>query len=144
VLVASGLLSGLGQMGLATFLFGTYLMWGAGLRANLAANWTLLSETGTSTNVLSKAAHDLARVRTGSIPIRRAAGSLGYLLCELAKEAPYYAGASGAALASEGISAVEAIVFLGGANLGAAAYEYALARATGAFLRGRSRAGRSS
>jgi hypothetical protein len=68
---------------------------------------------------------------------RRIAASAGYLVTELAKEAPYYAGASGALLLSDGVTADDALVFLAGANLGAAAYEYALARATGIFLRSR-------
>ena len=45
------------------FLALTYIAWGAGLRTSLGANWTLLEQTGTSTNALSKAAHDLAAVR---------------------------------------------------------------------------------
>jgi hypothetical protein len=36
---------------------------------------------------------------------------------------------------SDAVSAADAIVFLGGTNLGAALYEYGLARATRAFLR---------
>ena len=35
----------------------SYVAWGAGLRLSLRANWALLEQTGTSTNVLSKAAH---------------------------------------------------------------------------------------
>ena len=103
------------------FLAGTYVVWGAGLRVNLAANWALLAGTGTSTNVLSKAAHDIAKARTGSVRARRVAASAGYVATELAKEAPYYAGASGAMLVSDAVTAADAIVFLGGANLGAAA-----------------------
>jgi len=56
---------------------------------------------------------------------------------ELAKEVPYYAGASGIAHLSDAVSAADAIVFLGGANVGAAIYEYGLARATRTFLRRR-------
>ncbi len=66
---------------------------------------------------------------------RRLAGSAGYVATELAKEAPYYAGAFGAALVSDSVSSGDALVFLAGANLGAAAYEYGLARLTRAFLR---------
>jgi hypothetical protein len=58
---------------------------------------------------------------------------------ELAKEIPYYAGAFGAALLSDSVSSNDALVFLAGANLGAAAYEYALGRLTRLFLRLRSR-----
>jgi hypothetical protein len=133
-LAASGLLAGADRPLLLAFLVGTYVLWGAGLRVNLAANWALLARTGTSTNVLSKAAHDLAKARTGSLRVRRLAASAGYVATELAKEAPYYAGASGAVLFSGAVSADDAVVFLGGANLGAAAYEYGLARATTTFL----------
>ena len=140
-LAASGLLDGLGRPALLVFLAGTYVVWGAGLRVNLAANWSLLAGTGTSTNVLSKAAHDIAKARTGSVRARRVAASAGYVATELAKEAPYYAGASGAMLVSDAVTAADAIVFLGGANLGAAVYEYGLARMTRAFLGSRERRG---
>ena len=43
---------------------------------------------------------------------------------------PYYAGAFGAALLTDSVSSNEAMLFLGGANLGAAVYEYGLARLT--------------
>ena len=102
---------------------------------NLQANWTLLRRTGASTNVLSKAGFDLAR-RRGPRVQRLAAGA-GYVVTELAKEAPYYTGAFGAVLVTDSVSANDALVFLGGANLGAGAYEYGLARATNALLRRR-------
>lgn len=136
-LVASGALGGLDHPLPLAFLAASYAAWGAGLRVNLAANWALLDRTGASTNLLSKAAHDLARARRAGLRGRRLAASAGYVATELAKEAPYYAGASGAALVSDAVAAADAIVFLGGANLGAAAYEYGLARATRRFLRGR-------
>ena len=100
---------------------------GLGLRANLRANWLLLRRTGTSTNVLSKAAFELTG-RRGERTQRVAAGA-GYVATELAKEAPYYAGAFGAAVLTDAVSSNEALLFLAGANLGAAAYEYVLARA---------------
>jgi hypothetical protein len=136
-LVASGLLGAIEPPLPLLFLLATYIAWWIGLRANLAANWALLALTGTSTNLLSTAAHDLARARRAGARARRTAASAGYLATELAKEAPYYAGAGGAALLTESIAASEAMLFLGGANLGAAAYEYGLARATHRFLRGR-------
>ena len=110
----------------------TYVAWAAGLRVNLAANWRLLNRTGASTNALSKAGFDLARRR--SPRVRRFAAGAGYVLTELVKEAPYYSGAFGAALATDSVSANDALVFLGGANLGAGLYEYGLARATTALL----------
>jgi hypothetical protein len=138
LLVASAVMHDLDHGLLLVFLAGTYVLWGAGLRANLAANWTLLEGTGTSTNALSKVAYDLAQLRTGSLRARRIASATGYVATELAKEVPYYATAFGAAVLSESIDSNDALIFLGGANTGAAAYEYALARITKAFLHMRS------
>ena len=131
-LAASGLLRGLDHALVLVFLALSYVAWGAGLRVNLAANLALLERTGTSTNVLSKALHDIAGAR-----YRRVAAGVGYVATELAKEAPYYAGAFGAAVATDSVSSDDALVFLAGANLGAALYEYGLARLTRAFLSAR-------
>jgi hypothetical protein len=137
LLTASGLLAELEGPLLIGFLAATYMVWALGLRVSLAANWSLLGATGASTNVLSKAAHDIARARHANAGMRRFAASSGYVLTELAKEVPYYASASGAALLSDSVSSGDAIVFLAGTNLGAALYEYGLARATRAYLRRR-------
>lgn len=137
LLAASGLLDGLDRPLLLAFLAATYVLWGAGMRLNLAANWALLARTGTSTNVLSKAAHDVARARGAGARSRRFAASAGYVLMEVAKELPYYVSASGVASLSDAVTAGDAIVFLAGTNLGAAIYEYGLARATSTFLRRR-------
>ena len=102
-----------------------YVLWGISLRANLGANWLLLRRTGTSTNVLSKAAFELTARRGPSV--QRFAAGAGYVATEIAKEAPYYAGAFGAAVLTDSISSTDALLFLAGANLGAAAYEYVLA-----------------
>jgi hypothetical protein len=134
LLVASRLLNSLDRVPVLLFLAGTYVVWGAGLQVNLRANWALLEGTGTSTNALSKAAHDLVKLRTGSVRARRIASAVGYVGTEIAKETPYYAGAFGVAVLSDSVTAHEALVFLGGANLGAAGYEYGLARLTRAFL----------
>jgi hypothetical protein len=135
-LAASQLLDGSGHGVLIAVLAASYVAWGAALRVNLAANWRLLEETGTSTNALSKAARDLTARRTRSVRAQRLAASAGYVGTEVAKEAPYYAGAFGAALSAT-VTADDAIVFLAGANLGAALYEYGLARLTRAFLAAR-------
>ena len=135
LLAASGALAGIDGPPLLSLLAATYVIWGAGMRVNLAANWSLLTRTGASTNALSKAAHDIARARGAGPHARRLAASSGYVLTELAKEVPYYASASGAALVSDTVSAADAIVFLAGTNLGAALYEYGLAVATRAYLR---------
>jgi hypothetical protein len=113
------------------------------VRANLAANWKLLEQTGTSTNVLSKAAYHLAGHRAWSIRARRTASGVGYVGTELAKEVPYYAGAFGTAVLTDSVSSHDALVFLAGANLGAAAYEYALAAATQRFLHRRAASSRA-
>jgi hypothetical protein len=137
LLAASQLLRGLDHGVVLLFLAGTYVAWWAGLQVNLRANWSLLEETGTSTNVLSKAAYDLVKLRTGNVRIRRIASAAAYVATELAKETPYYAGAFGAAVFTDSVSANDAIIFLAGANLGAAAYEYGLAHAVRAVLRRR-------
>jgi hypothetical protein len=134
-LAASQLLRGLDHWAVVAFLAATYVVWAAGLRVNLAANWALLEETGTSTSALSKAAYDLAGYGRRGVRVRRLASQVGYVATELVKEIPYYAGAFGAALLTDTVSSNDALVFLAGANLGAAAYEYALGRLTRVFLR---------
>jgi len=136
-LVASGLLADLDQPWLLVFLVVSYVAWAFGLRANVRANWTLLVTTGTSTNVLSKAAYDLARRITSNAGVPRLAAALGYTGTQIAAEGFYYAGAFGAAAVSDAITGTEALLFLAGANLAAALYEYGLARITAAFLRRR-------
>jgi hypothetical protein len=135
VLVATGWCAGLDTPVLGALLVVSYAAWGLGLRVNLGANWALLTATGTSTNILSKAAYDLTRRRSTGTRIPRLAAALGYLGTELAKEIPYYAGALGAAAATDAVTSNGALVFLTGANLGAAAYEYGLARATRVVIR---------
>jgi hypothetical protein len=137
LLAASGFLAGLDRPLLLSFLAVTYVMWAAGLRVNLAANWSLLTRTGASTNAFSKAAHDIARARRAGPRTRRHAASGAYVLTEVAKEVPYYASAFGAVLVTDAVSAGDAIVFLAGTNLGAGLYEYGLACATRAYLRRR-------
>lgn len=134
LLVGCGLLAGLDRDMALAFVAGSYLIWALGLRSALAANWTLLTTTGTSSNLLSKLAHDLTWRYTASLRARRFASATGYVGTEVIKEVPYYAGAFGAVLVSDSVSAGEAIIFLGGANLGAAAYEYGLAGVTTALL----------
>jgi hypothetical protein len=138
LLIWSRSLDGVDSRFLIAFLAASYVLWGAGLRVNLNANWALLEATGTSTNALSKAAYDLVTSRTKRLRARRIAAGIGYVSTELGKELPYYAGAIGAALASDSISSNDAIIFLGGANLGAAVYEFGLGRLTRFFLRVRS------
>jgi hypothetical protein len=133
LVTASGLLDGLNHELLLVVLLASYAAWGAGLRVNLVQNHRLLEATGTSTNALSKAGYDLAQ----SPRAKRIAAAIGYVGTELAKEAPYYAAAFGAAVLSDSVSSGDALVFLAGANLGAAAYEYGLARLTRALLRRR-------
>ena len=138
-LAASHLLRDLDQVLLVGFLVATYVAWGAGLRVNLHANWALLEDTGTSTNAFSKAGYELSKLRDWSLRARKLSTAIGYVGTELLKEAPYYAGAFGAALVSDSVSSKDALIFLGGTNLGAALYEYGLGRGTRVFLRVRKR-----
>ena len=133
-LVASGLLAGADHARLLPLLALSYLAWGLCLRASLAANWALIRRTGTSTCLPSKLAHDLVRRVCDRPRARRLAAAAGYVGTELAKEAPYYGAAFGALFIAEAVSPADAFVFLAGANLGAAAYELALARGVRAFL----------
>jgi hypothetical protein len=75
------------------------------------------------------------KLRTKGRRARKIASAAGYVATEIAKEVPYYAGAFGATLASDSVSSKDALIFLAGANLGAAVYEYVLGRSTRAFLR---------
>jgi hypothetical protein len=136
-LVASGLLADFGHPSVVTFLVLSYALWVFGLRTNVKANGSLLATTGTSTNALSKAAYDLTRRRWAGPRAARLAAAVAYTGTEVAKEVPYYTVAFGAAASTESITADEALIFLGGANLGAALYETALARLTRAVLRRR-------
>jgi hypothetical protein len=139
-LVASGVLAGLPLPALAGFLLASYAFWAVGLRASVGANWALLQQTGASTNAVSKLAYDAtgATSATARHPrLRRWATAAGYVGTELVKEIPYYAGAIGAVLINGDLTAADVILFLGGANLGAAAYEYGLARLTRLALRRR-------
>jgi hypothetical protein len=134
-LAASHILGGLDQAQLLVFLVASYVFWAIGLRANLGANWSLLEATGTSSNVLSKAAYDMTSRALPDIRVRRLASAAGYVVTEVAKEILYYAGAIGVAIVSDSVGSSEVLIFLGGTNLGAAAYEYGMARLTRAFLR---------
>jgi hypothetical protein len=130
LLVASGVLNGLGHAALLVMLAGSYVMWGAGLRVNLRANFELLEAIGTSSNAFSKLGYELARRRSDSTRSHKVAAAVGYVGTEVAKELPYYAAAFGVALASDGLTSADAIIFLAGTNLGAGLYEYGLGRLT--------------
>jgi hypothetical protein len=132
--LASGVLDGTDHGVLLTLVAATYGVWAVALRANLAANWRLIEATGTSTNAVSMAAYELAKRRTRRPAAPRIAAAAGYVGTELAKEVPYYLGAFGAAVVSDSLSSAHALAFLAGTNVGAAAYEYGVARLTRAFL----------
>jgi hypothetical protein len=138
VLAGSHVLHGMSAGVLVGLLGITYVVWGVALRVNLVANGRLLEESGTSTNVVSKTLFELARVRSWSQRGTRAAAAAGYVATEIAKEAPYYAGAYGTALLSDTVDATDALVFLAGTNLGAAVYEYSVARLSHRLLDRRS------
>jgi hypothetical protein len=139
LLVGSRVMSEVGGSQMLLVLASTYVAWGAGLRVNLKANFRLLEEVGTSSNALSKAAYDIVSLRTETARPRRVAAAAGYVGTELAKEVPYYAAALGAAFVSDTITSHDALVFLAGTNLGAAAYEYGLGRVTRVYLHRRAR-----
>ena len=69
----------------------------------------------------------------------RVATAAGYIVTEIAKEAPYYAGAFGTALVSDAVDSTDALIFLAGTNIGAAVYEYGLAALSNTFLNRRTR-----
>jgi hypothetical protein len=132
--VASGVLDGASRGLIVGLLAVSYVGWGAGLRANLIVNWQLLAETGLSTNVLSKACYELAERRRYGERVARLATAFGYVITEIAKEAPYYTGALGTMVLSDAVDSTDALVFLAGANIGAAIYEYGIAGLTHAYL----------
>jgi hypothetical protein len=121
------------------FLAATYVLWAAALWRNLVVNWRLLEATGVSTNVCSKAAYELVRLRTRSRRAMKAASMAGYISIEVAKELPYYAGAFVAALVSGSVDSTDALIFLAGTNVGAAFYEYGIARIVAMYLARRER-----
>jgi hypothetical protein len=133
--VASGLLSGIDYVEALVLLLASYVFWGSGLWAVIKANWALLQRTGACTNILAKAGHDLAARLGWSLRWRKIAAYVGNTATELAKEAPYYLGAGGFALFSDSVDAIDAIVFLAGANAGAAIYGFALAHGMRLFAR---------
>ena len=122
-LVVSGPLDGLDRDHLLAVLAVSYLLWACGLRVSIAANWALIEATGTSTSLPSLLAYELACVRTGSPRMQRLAAGLGYVGTEIAKEIPYYLAAFGAVALSADLTTGDAVIFLIGANLGAAVYE---------------------
>ncbi len=134
VLVASGLLGGIGIEAALALLLASYAVWAMALRPSLGANWELLSRTGACACLPSKIAHDIALRRRTGVRARRIATAAAYVGAELAKEAPYYLGAAGAALMAEGVTSADVVIFLAGANLGASAYEYGLAQAVRRLL----------
>jgi hypothetical protein len=134
LLAASHLLDGASHAAALGFVAATYVVWAAGLRVNVVANWRLLELTGTSTNLLSKVMFELARLRSTRRGAARAASAAGYIAIEIAKEVPYYAGAFGTALFSDTVDSTDAIAFLAGTNIGAAAYEFGVARLSFSFL----------
>ncbi len=139
LLAASHMLKGASQAAVFGFLAATYVLWFAGLRVNVTANWRLLEQTGISASLLSKSMFELARCRSSSQRAPRVASAAGYVATEIAKEVPYYATAFGTALLSNTVSSTDALVFLAGTNVGAAVYEYGLARLSRTFLNRRSR-----
>jgi len=138
-LVASETLNGISRAPALLLLVVTYVLWAAGLRVNVVANSRLLEATGTSTNIVSKAMFELVRRRSSRPAAARVAAAVGYVATEVVKELPYYGAAFGAAMFSSSVGSTDAIIFLAGTNIGAAAYEYGLGRLSGALLDRRTR-----
>lgn len=134
ILVVSGLFEDFSILHLTVFILGTYIFWFYGINANLKANWNALEQEGVSTNVPSKALYDFSKSRKYSLRVQKITAGFGYVITELTKELPYYVGAFGAASFLEEITNKEAIIFLGGANIGAGIYEYIVARGTNQLL----------
>ncbi|MDG4820273.1 guanitoxin biosynthesis pre-guanitoxin forming N-methyltransferase GntF [Asanoa sp. WMMD1127] len=136
-LVTAGVLGALSFESALVLLVASYGIWAVGLAANLRANGALLAATGTSTNVLSKAAYEATRRRGARTS--RVAAAIAYAGTEVVKELPYYLAAFGAAASTDAVTSTDALVFLAGANLGAALYEYGLARLSRVIVRRRRR-----
>lgn len=124
LLAGTGWLAGIEYGTGIVLLLLTYVGWFFGAWSILRANWELLQRTGTSTNLVSKAGHDIAARLGWSVGWRRAATHTGYIITDLMKEVPYYVGAAGAAIFSDSIGAVDAVIFLIGANVGATSYGF--------------------
>lgn len=140
ILVATGLPSQLDVGAALTVLALSYILWAGGLSRSLAENWRLLEATGTSTSVLSKFAFDLSGGWAERVGARQWLVAAAYVVFKLVKESPYYAVAFGLAAATDAVSGVDALVFLAGANVGAAAYEFGLGWSTHVLLEKRARA----
>jgi hypothetical protein len=134
LLALSGVLADLGRGWLLIVVALSYLIWAFGLRTALRANHALLERTAVSTSLLSKIAWQAARSAAAGAAARRWASMAGYLAWELIKEIPYYLAAAGAVLIGDAIGLDDALVFLAGANLTAALYEYGIGRGTQAWL----------
>jgi hypothetical protein len=134
LLVSSQLLDDASHGAASTIVVATYLLWAAALRTSLTANWRLLEQTGTSTNLPSKLVFDIARRRLRGQRGPRIAASAAYTATEIVKEVPYYAGAFGTAALNDGVDSIDALVFLAGTNVGAAAYELGVARLSNSLL----------
>ena len=97
LLVASQLLSGLDHTLVLAFLAGVVRLWGVGLRANLRRQ---LGAAAPDRDQHQRALQGGLRAHQAppAPRIQRVAAGTGYVVVELAKEAPYYAGAFGAAV----------------------------------------------
>ena len=134
LLALSGVFGDLAGGWLLTIVVVSYLIWGLGLRTALRANHALLEQTAVSTSLLSKLAWQVARRTAAGKAARRWASTAGYVSWELAKEIPYYIAAAGAVLIGESIGVDDVLIFLTGANLTAALYEYGIGRGTEVWL----------
>ena len=133
-IAASGVFADRSRSVVICFLAAAYVVWFAAMRVSIHANWRLLCATGACTNGLSKLGFDIARRRGWSERAERLASAAGYVIREAAMDVSYYVGAFGTALVSDSVDTTDALVFLGGANLGAAGYEYVAAVLSRCYL----------
>lgn len=122
-LVNTHLLQTMDTKGLLALLGVSYASWAYGMHKGIKANINALEQTGMGSNVFSKVAFDNVKHRT----LQKITVGTSYVVPEVAKEIPYYAGAFGADAAGI-INTKEAIIFLAGANVVAAGYEVAQAK----------------
>jgi hypothetical protein len=133
-LASSGIFQGQGRSMVYGLLAISYLIWAAAMRVNLRANADLLTTTGTSTNVFSKFLFDRATSRSASPRACALAASIGYVGMQVVIEMPYYISAFGAAAASDMIDSTDALIFVAGSNVAAAAYEYVVGHITNSVV----------
>ena len=135
LLAASHLLRGVDHALLLGFLTGSYVLWAAGLAGQPRGELEAARGDG---NEYQRAVQ--GRLRPGEAQDIQCPRTAARGRDRLRSHRACQGGAvlrrrAGAALLSDTVTSSDALIFLAGANLGAAAYEYGLARMTRVFLR---------